>query len=136
MLAGIRNPPELNTSICNDTGSEFQSLHLGDLQAIGLDPANPQFGGHVGVVRLNLAQGQIAWAPMVFIDMKILGPQGAQLTQLTEWFPAYAVLDVTGGARLSGNEMRHHLYFATAKGNVELYAGQTKTALLRTLPAI
>ncbi|KAI5865345.1 hypothetical protein GGS23DRAFT_558795 [Durotheca rogersii] len=134
--AGVQNPPETTIEICNDTGSNIQSVHRGDLQAIGADPANPQFTIPTNRVDVKLAQGQSTTSMLLRIQMRLLAVQGAQLAPLTEWFQVDAVLDDTGGLRLSGHEMRHYLYFATAKGNSELYVGQTKTALQKRLPAV
>jgi len=72
-LAGIPNPPQRNIRIFNDTGSEIQSLHLSDLQAIGLDPWNPQFMGYCGPQQLLFPQGRSATVPKFVIEIKILG---------------------------------------------------------------
>jgi len=58
------------------------------------------------------------------------------LSELTPWFPAFAIQDPSDSARLSGCEVRQHLCFATPKGNAGLYRGQTKTALVKALPAV
>ena len=70
-----------------------------------------------------------------FLDMRVMGQQAGQLSPLTEWFPVVAV-ETDTGPRLSGSEMRGQLFFATPKGNAQLYGGQTKTALVRHLPAV
>jgi len=103
-LAGIPNPPEISISLCNDTGSTSQSLHLADLQAIGLDPVYPLFGEFCGWMTSQLAQGCTAQAPKFILEMRVMGAQGVQVTPLTGWFTILAVLDIFGGARLSGDE--------------------------------
>ncbi|KAK9489934.1 hypothetical protein V1508DRAFT_426405 [Lipomyces doorenjongii] len=61
-------------------------------------------------------------------------------TAVSPWFEEVAVITASQPGvpqpRLSGNEMRTYLYFATAPGNLTLYVAQKKNGVISQLPVI
>ncbi|KJR83388.1 uncharacterized protein SPSK_04644 [Sporothrix schenckii 1099-18] len=126
--ANARFDAVLTIVLSNDTGSTLQTLTPMDVAALGVDPdslANEVF--------VTTAAGIVPLKTMS-ITMQMLRPN-LPWNPMTRWFSEVAVINPQATERLSGLEMRNHLYFATAPGNRMLYVSSTKTALRDILPA-
>ncbi|CAG8216650.1 unnamed protein product [Penicillium salamii] len=151
--------------VCNDTGSSTLSIFNSDLTALGFDPkwwyANSghrtkivvlvsaqshsrdvsieiccscsSYIGHSSSHYCSSANG-LVWLAHVSIEMQVLTSASVPLTP---WFEQLAVVKQWGPneARLSGDGMRDHLFFATSPGNRNLYVSTRKAGLMRVLPA-
>jgi len=115
-----------NVTIANDTGSNLQTIFDTDL-------ANLNCNINAYPVGLNpvFTAGGIVQRRMILIQMQILQANG---DEVSPWFEEKAVITpVLPGAtqcRLSGNEMRNHLFFATALGNASLFVAQSRNGIL------
>ena len=118
--------------IANDTGFNIQTIFTTDLAALQHNPAT--YYSLAGTININTANGLVQRST-IDIEMQIIKADG---TALTGWFRERAVITPPGGSlyRLSGSEIRNHLYFATTPGNATLYVAAKKNGIVRQLPVI
>ena len=124
----------LDASICNDTGSDIQTIydHLFDFLNFNLNYTGPQnFGLIIG------ANGP-SHLRRVDLELRVTNfdPALNQSIPMTGWFTERFVIRPFTPTTylLSGNKMRRHLFFATAPGNQELYVAGRKNGLFDLLP--
>ncbi|OAA62851.1 hypothetical protein SPI_04391 [Niveomyces insectorum RCEF 264] len=129
MTANVRiaGHDENVVQICfgNSTGSSIQTLHEQDLVQL---PGVP-FRSEYVATAAGLAPFRTCG-----IEMQITRNDPGR-SALTRWYKETALVNHDRTARLSGNGMRNHLYFATTPGNAVLYVGDSKDALEQLLPA-
>lgn len=74
----------------------------------------------------------------MFLEIMVLNDDG--VTPLTGWIPEEGVIMPSqvraGDLRLSGAEIRNHLYFVTAPGSSQLYVAQKKNDAVSQLPVV
>ena len=117
----------------NDTGCNIQTLLPTDRAALGYNQLTYQ--GHLGAVNVGTANGVVRRRRIV-IETQIIKADG---TVITPWFRENAViLPPQPGIqyRLSGREIRNHLYFATAPGNANLFVAEKKSGITTQLPVV
>lgn len=112
-------------SIGNDTGSDLQTLYPAELRILRFDPQRYQ--GFVGRTLIDTANGTVM-RDLVLVEIMALKEDG--VTSLTDWLLEKAVIMPeefrVGSQRLSGGNIRRHLYSATAPGNHQLFVSQKK----------
>ncbi|OAA58999.1 hypothetical protein SPI_06201 [Niveomyces insectorum RCEF 264] len=127
LLEDIDSEP-IRVAIVNDTGSNRQTVLPTDMQALGFDS-----GRHASAnVLVTTAGGNIVRVSL-WLAMQIVKENG---DPLTHWYIEAAVVGEFSDARLSGNGMRNHLYFATAPGNAALFVAAKKHGLVSLLPTL
>jgi len=113
--------------ICNDTGSNIQTVFTSDLKALNYD--EDTYHGVLGMESVTTAAGAVERLSIT-IELMVLDSEGYRMT---DWFRERAtVLDDAnreedGLERLSGKQIRKELYFATDRQN-KLFTGLSKNA--------
>lgn len=124
----------------NDTGSNVQSVHLSDWNALKT-PAVELFKAQM----LTAAGVRNVWN--MFLEIRIVKPEYKKNAQnveevtgnfepLTPWYLEMLRLVEDNEDLLSGETMRKYLYFATAPGNEKLYVSQKKNGIFKDLPVV
>jgi hypothetical protein len=126
----------LQVPILNDTGSDIQSLYWLDLDALNFNNATYfHNGGEADTVRVHTAMGIIAKS-WIQLQMKVVDIEGKSVTN---WFWIKVLIQEIYPdcpmQRLSGYEMREHLFFATGRGNTCLCVSKNRSGLLSILPS-
>src|SRR5438046_1511236 len=119
ILASIKLPSRwggndnviLLVGILNDTGSTLQTVFDNDLVLLRYNPQTYQ--GNMGQLYVQTANG-VAGRQWVLVEMQLRKPDGTPAA--SDWFVESSVITPFGPTqtRLSGSELRSHLYFATA----------------------
>jgi hypothetical protein len=117
-------------AVANDTGSDIQTVFQSDLAGMHYDLGT--YMGRIGMGRINTPNG-VMFRERILIQIKLVDSSGAELTR---WFVDTAAItpNMPGLLRLSGIAMRHHLYFATAPGNEDLYVAVQRNGITTQLP--
>jgi len=115
---GGNGQPFLEVPVLHDTGSSMQTLFDSDLQIWGFDfAAYLLHGGPCTLGQFHTANGSVNRS-CIRLEMRVTDGQSNYLCLWTEIdvciHPTPQVDPVT---RLSGNEMRQHLFFAIGRGN-------------------
>jgi len=126
----------LQAPVLHDTGSDMQSLYWIDLQALNFDAVTYTVcGGMILPVEVLTANGTTR-KYSIQLQMKVVDVESKSLT---DWFWITALIqDLYPGCpmlRLSGSEMRQHLFFATERGKTRLFIAKNKTGLHSILPS-
>lgn len=127
-------------TVLNDTGSSTLTLFMSDLLTMGLVPGpnirDGSYRGFTEPVDMNTSGGQSTRYGLV-VECRVVRMDRIPLThwywELATVYPSNIPTNVP---RLSGENMRRLLYFATAPGQAPLYVSQKKTGLANLLPAI
>jgi hypothetical protein len=123
----------IRVPVLNDTGSSNQTLYSSDLERLNFDVHTfKQRGGEYGNVTSSTSNG-IVTRQFIKIQMRVVDTQGLALT---EWFLTKVALRAEHPGRklrLSGREVRQHLFFATPAGNSALFVAKDKAALMSIL---
>ena len=103
-----------------------------DLVALGYNPQT--YLGNIGQSYIETANGVVT-RQRIMIEMQLKKPDW---TPASDWFVERGVITPFGPTqiRLSGLELRSHLYFATAPGNQSLYVAQKKNGIVTQLPVV
>ena len=115
----------------NDTGCSIQTVFSTDLAALGYNQLT--YRGHRGTAAMRTANGLIRRRR---IESQIITEDG---TTITPWFRKTAVVTPLQPGiqyRLSGNAMQNHLYFATARGNANVFVAEKKNGITTQLPVV
>lgn len=105
------------------------NLKASDLTSLGITKQNYRWAGQVTVMTANKSIER-DWLQ---VDIQLRNQNGAPVS---EWIMEdVAVVDDGDDVdRLSGEQIRNHLYFATSPGNQYLYISDTKTGIMQQLP--
>ncbi len=124
----------VTVEICNDTGSNYQSIYRHDFDFLN----GPVLVGSERA-RIMTAHEEIE-CDTATLEMRIVqvGPESKVATALTDWYWEQFVIKDPGAdglsVLLSGARMRNKLYFATAPGNAKLYVAEKKNGIIKNLP--
>lgn len=112
-------------SVMNDTGSGIMSILDLDLAQLG---DLTRYGGWLGPMLVMDAGGRVENLQQLLIEVRLVDDN---LIPWTEWIPEITIVRrlIPGMHRLSGLNIRHHLYFANPKGNAVLAISTCKTGL-------
>ncbi|OAA57973.1 hypothetical protein SPI_06858 [Niveomyces insectorum RCEF 264] len=129
LWGGDPNAVPITVAFYNDSGSTVQTLLPVDIHLFG-----PTWDTYLTVsqVSVRLATGVVTMDSAI-VHMQILDYDG---TPLTPFFDQRVVVNRTTDTRLSGNQMRNHLYFATAPGIDRLYVAAKKNGIVSQLPVV
>lgn len=126
----------LDVSICNDTGSNIQTIYERDFNHLN---NNQAYRGPMNHALISGVNG-VAQYPTVMMELRITKLDNAtqQFVPMTQWIAELFVVRQYAPSTnlLSGNEMRKVLFFATAPGTDFLYVAGTRNGLLSILPAL
>ena len=117
-------------AVLNDTGSSVMTLFSYEAHQLGWQPA--LFPAQQ--IQIQSAYG-ISLQPCIRVLARVYDYNGSAIT---DWFGEWVVLrNYTGiEIRLSGANVRNHLYIGTAPRLPNVYMAQTKTHLARILPRL
>jgi hypothetical protein len=121
---------EYAVSVLNDTGSNLLNVWDNHAASMGID--KPTYTQYRAPVAVDTAAGT-TYRTKTKVQICVM-----DLTQvpLSDWFEEDCVVVPQTSPLLSGQNMRNELYFATAKGNRELFVGKTKNSIVMALPAL
>jgi len=110
-------------TVANDTGSNRQTVLDIDLTALG---TLPTYRGWMLPAMIYTAGGAVIREQIV-LEIQMITQDGKELTPwISEECVVVHVQPNIHTYRLSGQQMRNYLYFATSPGNISLYIAQKK----------
>jgi hypothetical protein len=136
LLFGGDDSTHLLLPVMNDTGSSIQGLFAADVASLNIDCLDYATNGGLLDSRFISTAGGEVERIVIQLEMQVVDLQGRSLT---DWFITEILIQnpYPDGPqyRLSGSEVRAHLFFATPRGNQCLAVSKTKTGLVSVLPA-
>lgn len=133
-MGGLDGPQYVITAeICNDTGSNVQTIFAHDWNTM-----NP-FNIPIDTLSVTEASGRSQQLPTFIGEIRIFQwDQQNNMRLLTPWLSEAFIVKPWSPTTslLSGAAMRRALYFATAPGNQYLYVSAKKSGIVSQLPIL